>query len=132
MLASADAGSLPLETCRRGDWLQDNRVGNPYIWPEEHGCFLAAVAMKILSCSNRVRAHRDAMTEIVRLQHRVADQSAVGLAESPDAFAFHRPTHEHLTPPSEQFRLDSPYSLGCPSALVGFAARMYVKCTHIY
>src|SRR6266545_933872 len=37
-----------------------------------------------------VDLHRDAVTQVVRLEHRIADQAAVGLAEPPDVLAFHR------------------------------------------
>jgi hypothetical protein len=36
--------------------------------------------------------HRDAMTDVVRLQHRIADQLFVELAQPPDVFPGHRRT----------------------------------------
>jgi hypothetical protein len=48
-----------------------------------------------------VDLHRHAVTEVIRLQHRVADEAAVGLAEPPDVLAFHRSLHQALAPLSE-------------------------------
>src|SRR5437667_9305153 len=41
-----------------------------------------------------VDLHRHTVAKVVRLQHRVADQAAVRLAEPPDVLAFHRPSDD--------------------------------------
>src|SRR2546427_1715034 len=49
-----------------------------------------------------VDLYRHSVAKVVRLQHRVADQATVRLAEPPDVLAFHRPPDRALAPQVDQ------------------------------